>query len=87
MQSDSVVSTWTFGPALCHLSADTRHVLHFVALRPGEPDLLFGCDGSGQVDIDALTEEQRECYLFARAMIGREYLRPRCEPISLPIAQ
>lgn len=39
--------------------------------------LVFPCDGAGRVDIDSLTERGRGNYLFARAMLGREYATPR----------
>jgi hypothetical protein len=38
--------------------------------------LAFPCDASGHVDIDALSERARVNYLYARAMIGREYSAP-----------
>jgi hypothetical protein len=38
--------------------------------------LAFPCDRTGQVDMDALSERGRNNYLFARAMVGREYAVP-----------
>jgi len=38
--------------------------------------LTFPCDARGHVDIDALTEHARGNYLFARAMVGREFACP-----------
>ncbi len=38
--------------------------------------LSFPCDAQGLVDIDALSERARENYLYARAMMGREYAAP-----------
>ena len=38
--------------------------------------LSFPCDSNGHVDIDRLSERARANYLFARAMIGREYCYP-----------
>ena len=35
--------------------------------------LAFPCDAKGQVDIDALTARACANYLFARAMVGRDY--------------
>jgi len=38
--------------------------------------LIFPCDPEGRVDIDLLSERAKTDYLFARAMMGREYSRP-----------
>lgn len=38
--------------------------------------LAFPCDAEGHVDIDTLTERARANYLFARAMVGRDYSPP-----------
>ncbi|WP_372525268.1 hypothetical protein [Piscinibacter sp.] len=38
--------------------------------------LSFPCDPRGHVDMDALTPQARGNYLFARAMVGREYAAP-----------
>ncbi len=35
--------------------------------------LAFPCDAKGQVDLDALTAHACANYLFARAMVGRDY--------------
>lgn len=39
----------------------------------------FPCDGAGRVDLDGLSEEARNNYLYARAMIGRELSVPEVE--------
>jgi len=38
--------------------------------------LVFPCDDHGHVDLDALPLRARTNYLFARAMVGRDYLPP-----------
>ena len=38
--------------------------------------LSFPCDARGLVDIDALSQRARMNYLYARAMLGREYAAP-----------
>ena len=38
--------------------------------------LSFPCDGQGHVDLDALTDRAKGNYLFARAMVGRDYAVP-----------
>jgi hypothetical protein len=39
-------------------------------------ELIFPCDREGRVDLDALSERAKTNYLFARAMVGREYCKP-----------
>jgi hypothetical protein len=39
--------------------------------------LAFPCDEAGQVELDSLTERARERYLYARALVGREYAMPQ----------
>jgi hypothetical protein len=41
----------------------------------------FPCDAQGRVDLDALNELARENYLYARAMVGFELLRPQVLPM------
>jgi hypothetical protein len=38
--------------------------------------LSFPCDREGHVDMDALSAEAKGNYLFARAMVGREFATP-----------
>jgi hypothetical protein len=38
--------------------------------------LAFPCNALGGVDMDALSERGRSNYLFARAMVGREFAVP-----------
>ncbi len=45
--------------------------------------LAFPCDEQGHVDIDTLSERARANYLFARAMVGREYSMPVQAPALL----
>jgi hypothetical protein len=44
--------------------------------------LAFPCDCAGHVDIDALTSRAKENYLYARAMVGRDYAHPLIAKIS-----
>lgn len=38
--------------------------------------LAFPCDPDGRVDLNAVSERTRNDYLFARAMVGRDYAVP-----------
>jgi hypothetical protein len=40
----------------------------------------FPCDGNGRVRLDDLSEQARNNYLYARAMVGRELSVPAVEP-------
>ena len=45
--------------------------------------LAFPCDCNGQVDLDALSDRARSNYLYARAVVGREYRQPAvCRSLS-----
>ncbi len=53
-----------------------RFELLFESLfHPGR-GLVFPCDERGQVMLDALSEPARRNYLYARAVVGREYAVP-----------
>ena len=62
-----------------HLSNAERSAhfeIRFQSLfNPGR-GLAFPCDARGHVDMDALSERGRQNYLFARAMVGREFATP-----------
>jgi hypothetical protein len=45
--------------------------------------LSFPCDERGRVDIDALSQHARTNYLFARAMVGREYAVPSVRELAV----
>jgi hypothetical protein len=50
--------------------------LRFESLfHPGRA-LAFPCDERGRVELDALSEPARCNYLYARALVGREYAMP-----------
>jgi len=38
--------------------------------------LTFPCDADGHVSMDDLSEKARDNYLYARAVVGREYATP-----------
>jgi hypothetical protein len=50
--------------------------VHFRSLLRRGFELVFPCDGEGHVDLDALSDRAKADYLFARAMVGREYAGP-----------
>jgi hypothetical protein len=50
--------------------------LRYASLFTMGRGLSFPCDGQGRVDLDALTECARENYLYARAVVGKEFAMP-----------
>ena len=42
--------------------------------------LSFPCDAEGHVQLDSLSESALESYLYARAVVGREYAYPSIRP-------
>ena len=50
--------------------------LRFQSLVRGGRVLAFPCDPQGRVDLNAVSDRMRNDYLFARAMVGREYAVP-----------
>ena len=45
--------------------------------------LAFPCDAKGLVDLDRLPHRARDNYLYARALVGRDYAKPRvCECLA-----
>jgi hypothetical protein len=54
--------------------------LRFESLMDAGHGLEFPCDPNGWVDMDGLSERGRTNYLFARAVVGREFAMPRVVP-------
>lgn len=50
--------------------------LRFQSLFRGGHALTFPCDPEGRVDLNAVSNRARNDYLFARAMVGRDYAVP-----------
>lgn len=57
--------------------------LRFQSLFHEGRALTFPCDAAGRVQMDALSERARENYLYARAVVGREYAVPAVLPAEL----
>jgi hypothetical protein len=50
--------------------------LRFESLFQAGRALAFPCNAQGGVSLDALSDRARQNYLFARAVVGREYATP-----------
>ena len=55
---------------------DAAYELRFRSLHNPGRAFSFPCDSRGCVDIDALNATARLNYLYARAVIGREFFFP-----------
>jgi hypothetical protein len=51
-------------------TAQMQFELRFPSLPGTGPGYTFPCDGSGRVDMDRLTDRERNDYLFARGSVG-----------------
>jgi len=56
-----------------------RFELRFQSLFSAGRAYSFPCDAAGHVDMDALSDRERESYLYARAVIGREFSMPQMQ--------
>ncbi|HWH72703.1 MAG TPA: hypothetical protein VNV16_00370 [Methylibium sp.] len=57
--------------------------LRFQSLFNEGRALVFPCDAEGHVPLDALSETARRNYLYARAVVGREFALPAVQPAGL----
>jgi hypothetical protein len=65
------------------LQKRTRYELHFPSLTKDAVLMAFPCDVRGHVNIDQLAEDAKIAYLYARALIGRDYLLPRVQALEV----
>ena len=56
--------------------AAARYEIRFRSLFKEGRALSFPCDREGHVDLDNANERLRSNYMFAHAMLGREYAMP-----------
>ncbi|NRF70907.1 hypothetical protein HLB44_28265 [Aquincola sp. S2] len=66
----------------CHNDA-ARYELRFDSLFIEGRGMSFPCDATGRVDLDALSDRARCNYLYARAVVGREFSTPAVRISSL----
>lgn len=61
----------------------SSHQIRFQSLHHEGRAMAFPCDAQGRVELDALTERARNNYLFARAVVGRDFAHPAILPSDL----
>ena len=54
----------------------TLYEIRYTSLFNEGRALAFPCDAAGHVELDALSDRARDNYLYARAVVGREYAAP-----------
>ena len=47
--------------------------LRYLSLFDSGRGFSFPCDAEGHVDLDSLSERSRDNYLYARALVGRDF--------------
>jgi hypothetical protein len=57
-------------------SGPAHYELRFQSLFDAGRAYAFPCDVAGRVDMDALSDTARENYLYARALVEREFSIP-----------
>ncbi len=55
--------------------------LRFRSLFQEGRALAFACDADGRIDLDRLSDRTRQSYLYARALVGRDFAQPEVLPI------
>lgn len=55
---------------------NARYELRFKSLFDEGRAYSFPCDVAGRVDMDSMSERARTNYLYARAVVGREFSVP-----------
>ncbi len=53
-----------------------QYQIRFESLFHSGRALTFPCDAAGHVQMDQLSDQARENYLYARAVVGREFASP-----------
>jgi hypothetical protein len=61
----------------------THYELRFQSLFDSGRGYAFPCNPHGEVDLDQLSEQARNNYLYARAMVGRELACPAVKPTAI----
>lgn len=65
------------------ITSGTGFEIRFQSLFNEGRALTFPCDAEGHVEMDALSDRARNNYLYARAVVGREFAAPAILPSSV----
>ena len=61
-------------------NSSSQYELRFLCLYGTGRGYAFPCDPQGRVDLNRLSERARNNYLYARAVVGREFAAPAVQP-------
>lgn len=61
------------------ITSNARYEITFRSLFRDGRGLAFPCDAGGRVNLDDLSDGARNNYLYARALVGREFAAPSVE--------
>jgi hypothetical protein len=64
-----------------HPAAPSAFELRFRSLFQEGRALAFRCDAQGRIDLDRMSERARDRYLYARALVGRDFAQPEVLPL------
>ena len=59
-----------------HSESPSGFEIRFKSMFQEGRALSFPCDAKGEVNLDVLSDRARANYLYARAVVGREFLVP-----------
>ena len=62
--------------AYSQIASAGSYEIRFQSLFNEGRALSFPCDAEGHVTLDSLSDRARDNYLYARAVVGREYAFP-----------
>lgn len=62
-------------------AAASAYVLRFRSIFDEGRGFAFPCGADGRVDMDSMSERALNNYLYARTVIGREFLTPAVEQL------
>ena len=75
-------SAFPMQAVLSNAGGPAGYELRFSALVQGVQDCCFPCDALGRVDLDTLSERERNTYFFARIVTGHEFAPPRVHRVA-----
>jgi hypothetical protein len=69
----ALATTIRFGNSPIGRTRTAGHEVHFRSLTADGVAYVFPCDAAGDVDLDALGDEARNDYFYARAVLRRRF--------------
>ena len=67
--------------AMDAVTTERTFQLRYLSLFDSGRGFSFPCDAQGHVDLDSLSERSRDNYLYARALVGRDFDVPAVQAL------